>query len=123
MNGVEYYIGGERTEDRPLRPYSPEALAFVAELSAALMQSPAARVYPDMMALAFWCRRSNLQKMQETCPEAEIRLDAGFASILRRATCPSILHSVIFLACWRGARTSSGCPAAHLRRSAWCATL
>ena len=49
MNGVEYYIGGERTEDRPLRQYSPEALAFVAELSAALMQSPAARVYPDMM--------------------------------------------------------------------------
>ena len=77
MNGVEYYIGGERTEDRPLRPYSPEALAFVAELSAALMQSPAARVYPDMMALAFWCRRSNLQKMQETCPEAEIRLGRG----------------------------------------------
>lgn len=77
MKNVEYLVGSEEITSAPLPPYSEEALAFCAELSKVLLCSPMSRVYPDISALAFWCRRANLLRLQENCPEAEQRLGRG----------------------------------------------
>lgn len=77
MKNVEYLIGSAEISSAPLPPYSEEALAFCAELSKTLLRSPLSRTYPDISALAFWCRRANLLRLQENCPEAAQRLGRG----------------------------------------------
>lgn len=77
MNNVEYLIGREEIETAPMPVYSEDAMSFCTELSKALLSSPISRAYPDLSALAFWCRRANLQKLKERCPEAEYRLGRG----------------------------------------------
>ncbi len=77
MNGVEYLLGSGAITNQPLPAFSPETMAFCTDFSARLMRNPAARQYPDLTALSFWCRKGNLQKLQENCPEAERRLGRG----------------------------------------------
>lgn len=77
MNGVKFLLGDENVTKAPMRPYSDEACAFLNELSSVLMKSPAIRAYPDITALAFWCRKSNTHKLKENCPEADERLGRG----------------------------------------------
>lgn len=60
-----------------MRPYSEEAIGFLAKWSGLLLASPAARLYPDVATFAFWCRRSNLLKLREAAALEEGRLGRG----------------------------------------------
>ena len=73
MNGIniKYCVGSEAVLNRPLAPFSEEACAFAAELSAALMGSAEARRYPDVMSFAFWCRKANLMDRRKKWEERE----------------------------------------------------
>ncbi|QTR46408.1 hypothetical protein J9253_00130 [Thiothrix litoralis] len=57
-----------------LKPFSKEILTFIDQLSLALLRSPIARNEPELTALAFWMRKSNIEKirlaMQEKIGEA-----------------------------------------------------
>ena len=77
MKSVEYIIGSETISNTPMQPYSEETLRYCATLSKNLLRSPISRTYPDIAALAFWCRFANLQKLAERCPEAKNRLGRG----------------------------------------------
>lgn len=77
MKNVEYLIGSTDVSNLPLVPYSDDAVEFAAVLSKNLMKSPASRIYPDISALAFWCRKANVMKMKEQCEEATSRLGRG----------------------------------------------
>ena len=79
MNGVKYLIGSEHPDSRPLPVYSDEAISFLSELSAQLLQTPGVRAYPDMVSVAFWCRRANLLKRKEGSAQTESRLGRGLA--------------------------------------------
>lgn len=79
MSSVEYLAGKEDLCTLPLAAYSQEAIAFLDSLSDALMNLPEARAYPDLIAAAFWCRRRNLLKRKEHCPEVLSRLGRGLA--------------------------------------------
>lgn len=79
MNGVKYLAGAEHPDSRPLPVYSDEAVSFLSELSAQLLQTPGVRAYPDVVSVAFWCRRANLLKRKEGCTQAGIRLGRGLA--------------------------------------------
>ncbi len=88
MNGVDYRIGGPALCDRPLPAYSEEALDFLADLSRELLALPEARIYPDLTAAAFWCRRGNLNKLKAACPDAAYRLGRGLAFHITPANIP-----------------------------------
>lgn len=77
MQNVEYLVGADNISDAPLPAYSDEAIEFASMLSKNLMKLPVLRAYPDISALAFWCRNANLQKMKESCPEADKRVGRG----------------------------------------------
>jgi len=79
MSSVEYLVGSEDICNLPLTVYSREAIEFLSTLSGTIMEMPEARAYPDLMATAFWCRRGNLMKRKEGCPEASVRLGRGLA--------------------------------------------
>ena len=77
MKNVEYLVGSENIINTPLRVYSDEAIEFSALLSKNLMKSETLRQYPDISALAFWCRKSNILKMKDNCNESKKRLGRG----------------------------------------------
>lgn len=77
MKNVEYLVGSPDITDQPLAPYSDEAVEFAAQLSKNLMKSPWGRIYPDLSALAFWCRKSRLLSLKENFMDAKKRLGRG----------------------------------------------
>lgn len=56
----------ELAEYPPLPLFSEQALAFVGALSTALMRDTEARGFPELTALAFWMRRSNLNRLRDS---------------------------------------------------------
>lgn len=64
LKDVKFLIGQADIQTTPLPIYDDEVCNFLADLSNALMKSPQARLYPDVSALAFWCRKANIQKLK-----------------------------------------------------------
>lgn len=77
MNGVKFVVGSEAISRISLRPFSEEAVAFLAHLSKNLLRLPEARRYADITAFGFWCRRANIQTMKESYPDRAVRLGRG----------------------------------------------
>lgn len=77
MSNVDYLIGNSNISNTPLRAFDDEVVLFLNAFSAALMKSPAVRLYPDLSSLAFWCRKANIKKLKALCPEYESRLGKG----------------------------------------------
>lgn len=48
----------------PLSPFAAEAINFVDALSSTLMRAPSSRDFPELVALGFWMRRANLERMR-----------------------------------------------------------
>ncbi len=79
MSGVKYLIGNEAVCDSPLEPYADIVCHFAAELSDTFMKETSAKVYPDIMAFAFWCRKGNIQTLKSQFISNEKRLGRGLA--------------------------------------------
>ena len=64
MNGVEYLLGSENVGNIPTKLYSDEACSFISQISSSLLKSKAGCKYSDIVTLAYWCRKGNLQKLK-----------------------------------------------------------
>jgi Acyl-CoA reductase (LuxC) len=78
---VEILVGGRLSEivGQPLRPYSHEAIEFLAELSQRLLANPTIRSYPDLAGFAYWCRKANLQRLVKGWNGQGRRIGRGIA--------------------------------------------
>lgn len=65
MKNISYIIGKENITNTPIEPFAEEVCNFLSEISTSLMKSPMIREYTDLSALAFWCRKANIQKLKE----------------------------------------------------------
>lgn len=79
MSDVNYLIGSDAVADQPLPVYSEEAVSFLSDLSAELLRVPNVRSYPDVVSVAFWCRKANLLRKRKACTDAAHRLGRGLA--------------------------------------------
>jgi hypothetical protein len=77
MSNVNYLIGSEMTDNAPLPTLSDEICTFINELSAGLMHTPYIRTFPDISALAFWCRKGNIQKIKNSYGDMSDRIGRG----------------------------------------------
>lgn len=77
MNNIEFLCGSAHFIDTPLRPFADEVCDFLSDLSSTLLKSKNARLYPDLSAIAFWCRRSNIQNMKKSYDDIESRIGRG----------------------------------------------
>lgn len=64
-DNVTYVIGNKIPKIKPLPPYSEIVCDFLDELSKMLRRDRENTRYTDLISLAFWCRRSNIQKLKE----------------------------------------------------------
>lgn len=77
MKHVDYLIGSPEIQSLPMPPLDPDVCGFAAELSSALMRDSAAKGFPDVMSLAFWCRKANLEKIRTARKPERNRLGRG----------------------------------------------
>ena len=77
MKDINYLIGNEDICIQPLQVFSDEACGFLQDLSSIILKSPIARQYPDLSAVAFWCRKANINKKRNTVDNCQNRLGRG----------------------------------------------
>jgi hypothetical protein len=88
MSSVEYLIGSEHITNRPLRPFDDVVCGFLARLSEKLMGDAMARRFPDIIALAFWMRKSNIQRLKEQYRAYSDHLGRGLVFHIAPANIP-----------------------------------
>ena len=77
MKNVNYLIGNENIISKPMKVYSDEACEFLNEVSSEILKSSVSRMYPDLSAVAFWCRKANIQKKKNQAGDLKNRLGRG----------------------------------------------
>lgn len=103
MQAIENLVAGtfvpEQINDEPALPlFAPETLAFIEAVSGSLMRSSEARGFPELVALAFWLRKSNLERLH-----AGLKQRQGSALLTPRGTVLHIAPSnvdTIFVYSW-----------------------
>lgn len=78
-NKVQYIVGPSEREVyvRPLMPYDELVCEFLNTLSGSLLTDAEAKLYPDVIAFGFWCRKANIAKLKQEFAEKHIRLGLG----------------------------------------------
>ena len=61
---LDRLLAGLRDPAARPRPWAPETLELAHRLSRALFHDPAARAFPELQALAFWLRKSEMSRLQ-----------------------------------------------------------
>ena len=77
MKNIDYLIGNENINIRPLQVFSSDVCGFLNELSSTILKSPVSRQYPDLSAVAFWCRKANIDKKKSIVNDYNCRLGRG----------------------------------------------
>jgi hypothetical protein len=62
---------------KPIQPYGDSIVSFLDELSRILFKDKDLRTYPDIAALAYWCRRSNILRLKREFGMNKFRLGKG----------------------------------------------
>lgn len=62
---------------RPVRAFDEGVLNLLSDVSARLMKDAEARVLPDVVSFAFWCRKANLARLVLGYPDAPYRIGRG----------------------------------------------
>jgi len=83
MGRIEYIIGNEAylnqmPEIRAWKPFDERAINFCSEVSRALLKVKDGMRYPDLITLAFWLRKSNVQKLSQKYCDLTDHLGRGF---------------------------------------------
>lgn len=76
---VQYLVGnGEKVQSlRPLTPYDDLVCEFLNCLSLTLLSDSEAKLNPDIISFAYWCRKANISKLKHEFAENNIRLGLG----------------------------------------------
>lgn len=74
---ITYLVGASDISIIPQTPYNQLSVEFLDELSKSLRSHKQIKEYPDVMGFAFWCRKSNIEKLTTNFNENENRLGVG----------------------------------------------
>lgn len=77
MKNVEYLLGSEKLDNRPMLPFDDNVCDFIAEISTILLHDTVAKQYPDILSFAFWCRKANIKRLKEKFNSNDYRIGRG----------------------------------------------
>lgn len=96
-DSVRYLVGQEIEAVQPLVPYSDMVCHFLEEFSRRLRKDHEAAAYPDLITLAFFCRKANIQKLKEAFLDTGTRLGRGIVFHIAPSNIPvNFMFSYIF---------------------------
>lgn len=74
---VQIVLGNKEPKPTVRQAYDKLTVEFLNELSGWLRHSKEAGEYPDVMSVAFWCRRGNIEKLREGLEDGLLHLGRG----------------------------------------------
>ena len=77
MRMSHFLVGDGNLEILPFSPYDELLCDFLNDLSGELRSIKEISDYPDIMAFAFWCRKSNISKLKKEFSDGKLRLGLG----------------------------------------------
>ena len=77
MDKFTSLLKNDNFEKEPRQPFSALEIDFLDTLSKNLITNKQARKFPDIIALAFWCRRKNLLSIKKELVSKELRIGLG----------------------------------------------
>jgi len=94
---LDVVSGTKKLNVIPDKPFSDISLYFLDELSNVLRKSAEAKIYSDLMAFSFWCRKSNLKKLKHKQHDINQRLGRGLSFHITPSNVPlNFGYSFIF---------------------------
>ena len=78
-SNVNYLVGGESISTQPLVPFDEMVCGFLNDLSTDLRSNKKAKLYPDIITFAFWCRKANISRLKKDFLDGKVRLGLGLA--------------------------------------------
>jgi len=76
-NNVTYVVGCNTIKTCSKKPFDNILCEFFDDLSSDLISLKTAKNYPDVIAFAFWCRKSNIQKLKSSFEDSLTRIGLG----------------------------------------------
>ena len=76
-NHVKYLVGGKTISTQPLVPFDEMVCGLLNDLSTDLRSNKKAKLYPDIITFAFWCRKANISKQKKDFFDGKVRLGLG----------------------------------------------
>ncbi len=74
---LTYLLEGSHDLQKPYVPFGELQCEFLNTLSALLLNDPEAKNFPDVLTFAFWCRKSNVQRLRKLVLDGRSRLGIG----------------------------------------------
>ncbi len=93
VNKVHFLVGKDFKKKKILEPFNKDVCNFLIDLSSELNKTK----NPDIKALAFWCRKSNIIRLKNLYKFNEIRLGLGLIFHITPSNIPTnFAYSLIF---------------------------
>ncbi len=94
---IIFYVGSKKIENLSISPFHNTVCDFLSEFSDKMMINKNAKKYSDLIALAFWCRKNNLSKLQGLKKTNEFRIGRGLIFHITPSNVPTnFFYSLIF---------------------------
>ncbi|MBQ3442762.1 MAG: hypothetical protein IJG33_05880 [Selenomonadaceae bacterium] len=78
-NEIKYLVGQEIEQFVPLVPYSDSACNFLNDLSNEILKDNRCKNFPDIISVAFFARKGNIQRLKKSFLDDNFRLGKGLA--------------------------------------------
>jgi len=97
LKEVDVVVGTRHIDIVPDIPFSDISIYFLDELSNVLRKSAESKIYADLMAFSFWCRKGNINKLKREQHDRKQRLGRGLAFHIAPSNVPlNFGYSFIF---------------------------
>ena len=97
LNNITYLVGSENFETKPFTPYNKLTCDFLVEFSEQLNHQKNINKISDLKALAFWCRRKNIENLIKKNLSNELRIGLGLVfHITPSNIATNFIYSLIF---------------------------
>ena len=97
LHKIEVVAGSKHLNISPEIPFNDMSIDFLDELSKVLRKSAESKIYSDLMAFSFWCRKGNINKLKRKHYDGNQRLGRGLAFHIAPSNVPlNFGYSFIF---------------------------
>ena len=97
IKDVKFLVGSLNYSLRPFEPFSKIVINFLNDFSKELNLIKEIKNYPDLKALAFWCREKNILRQKKNFNLEENRIGLGLVFHLTPSNIPTnFLYSLLF---------------------------
>ena len=97
LHKIDVVSGAKHLNILPDIPFNGMSIDFLDELSNVLRKSAESKIFGDLMAFSFWCRKSNINKLKREQRDRNQRLGRGLAFHIAPSNVPlNFGYSFIF---------------------------